>query len=166
MAAGNTYESIATQTLGSAAASVTFSSITGSYTDLVLVCDAGITAGLRNYLVQVNSDTSTNYSRTSLSGDGTSATSVRGSSLTNIILNDYGYLEGTSGSNAIAHFMNYSNTTTYKTVLCRSNNTANGTSSTVNLWRSTAAISTILVAASASTFVAGSTFTLYGIKNA
>jgi hypothetical protein len=162
----STYEPIATTTLGSAASSVTFSSITGSYTDLVLVCNAGITAGLRNYLVQVNSDTATNYSRTFLSGDGTSATSARGSSLTNIILNDYGYLEGTSGSNAIAHFMNYSNTTTYKTVLCRSNNAANGTSAGVNLWRSTAAISTILVAASGSTFVAGSTFTLYGIKAA
>jgi hypothetical protein len=32
-----TYEPIATTTLGSAAASVTFSSISGSYTDLVLV---------------------------------------------------------------------------------------------------------------------------------
>jgi hypothetical protein len=36
MAAGNTYTPLATQTLGSAAASVTFSSISGAYTDLVV----------------------------------------------------------------------------------------------------------------------------------
>jgi hypothetical protein len=34
-----TYEPIATTTLGTAAASVTFSSISGAYTDLVLVCN-------------------------------------------------------------------------------------------------------------------------------
>ena len=37
MAAGNTYVALATQTLGSATATVTFSSISGAYTDLVLV---------------------------------------------------------------------------------------------------------------------------------
>ena len=37
MAAGATYEPIATNTLGSAAASVTFSGISGSYTDLILI---------------------------------------------------------------------------------------------------------------------------------
>jgi hypothetical protein len=37
MAAGNTYTPIVTNTLSSATSSVTFSSISGSYTDLVLV---------------------------------------------------------------------------------------------------------------------------------
>ena len=37
MAAGATYEPIATQTLASAAASITFSSIAATYTDLRLV---------------------------------------------------------------------------------------------------------------------------------
>ena len=37
MAAGSTYTPIATTTLGSAQADVTFSSISGSYTDLVLI---------------------------------------------------------------------------------------------------------------------------------
>jgi hypothetical protein len=40
MAAGNTYVAIAEQTLGTAAASVTFSSISGAYTDLVIVAQA------------------------------------------------------------------------------------------------------------------------------
>ena len=161
-----TYEPIATTTLGSAASSVTFSSISGAYTDLILICDGGITSGLHNFTVQINSDTASNYSRTFLSGTGSAASSGRGSSLTSMVLNDYGYLETTSGANVIAHFMNYSNTTTYKTVLSRANNAANGTSANINLWRSTAAISTILVSSSGSTFVSGSTFTLYGIKAA
>jgi hypothetical protein len=166
MAAGNTYVALATNTLSSAAASVTFSNISGAYTDLVLICEGGITDGLRNYAVQLNSDTGSNYSRTTLSGNGTAASSASGNNIAAMVLNDYGYLEGTSGANVIAHFMNYSNTTTYKTVLSRSNNVANGTSANVNMWRSTAAITTILVFASASTFVSGSTFTLYGIAAA
>jgi hypothetical protein len=49
MPAGNTYEAIATQTLGSAAASVTFSSIPGTYTDLVLVVAGTLTTGTEKY---------------------------------------------------------------------------------------------------------------------
>jgi hypothetical protein len=33
--------------------------------------------------------------------------------------------------------MNYSNTTTYKTAICRGNNTAYGTDAIVGLWRNT-----------------------------
>ena len=77
MAAGNTYVAIAEQTLGSAAASVTFSSISGAYTDLVLVSVAGTTTGAPNTFLQLNGDTSTNYSITAIIGDGTSATSGR-----------------------------------------------------------------------------------------
>jgi hypothetical protein len=58
MAAGNTYEAIATQTLGSAAASVTFSSIPGTYTDLVLVVAMEhVTTGTENIVMQFNGDT-------------------------------------------------------------------------------------------------------------
>jgi hypothetical protein len=163
--AAATYTPIQTQTLGSAAASITFSSIPSTYTDLVLVCNGGVTSGAWNYIVQVNSS-NTGYSRTSISGSGSAASSVRSTSQTSMILNDYGYLDTTFGTNVIAHFMNYSNATTYKTVLSRSNNAANGTSATVNLWQNTAAITSMVVASSSSTFLAGSTFTLYGISSA
>jgi hypothetical protein len=58
MAAGNTYVAIAEQTLGTAAASVTFSSISGTYTDLVLVVTGTMTGGpdIRCYM-QFNGDT-------------------------------------------------------------------------------------------------------------
>jgi hypothetical protein len=66
-----TYEPIETQTLGSAAASVTFSSITGSYTDLILVSSISTThTATTSLVIQLNGDTATNYSNTRLLGDG------------------------------------------------------------------------------------------------
>jgi hypothetical protein len=81
MPAGNTYEAIATQTLGSAAASVTFSSIPGTYTDLVLVVAGTLTTGTENIVMQFNGDTGSNYSVTSLLGDGSTASSFRSSNI-------------------------------------------------------------------------------------
>ncbi len=63
--------------------------------------------------------------------------------------------------------MNYSNTTTYKTFISRSGNGTGGfANSTVNLWRSTAAITTVYLFAAGGSLDAGTTATLYGIKNA
>ena len=161
-----TYTPIATTTLGSAASSVTFSSISGAYTDLILISTAGVTSGAVNFAVRFNSDTGANYSRTVLSGTGSAASSDRNTGLTYTILNDYGYLDTTLNTNIIGQFMNYSNATTFKTVLSRTNNAANGTSACVNLWRSTAAITRLDILPTSSTFLAGSTFTLYGVKSA
>jgi hypothetical protein len=158
-----TYEPIATTTLGSAQATVTFSSITGTYTDLILIVSGTCSAG--SYLtLRFNSDTSTNYSTTELYGDGTTAGSVRNSS------NNYMYIGAirTTQSNILTSIQNYSNTTTYKSVLSRTNNAATETKAVVGLWRATpAAITTIDVGTGgANTFQTGSTFTLYGIKGA
>jgi hypothetical protein len=62
--------------------------------------------------------------------------------------------------------MNYSNATTYKTMLSRANNGAAGVDAIANLWRSTAAISSITVKITGGNMKAGSTFTLYGIAAA
>ena len=64
MAAGATYEPIATQTLASAAATITFSSIAATYTDLRLIFAKPI--GGSSLLLRFNSDTATNYSWTYL----------------------------------------------------------------------------------------------------
>ena len=62
MAAGNTYVAIATNTLSSAAASVTFSSISGAYTDLVLVTNATLASGgAANLWCRFNGDGAANY---------------------------------------------------------------------------------------------------------
>jgi hypothetical protein len=172
-----TYDKIATQTLTSSQSSITFSSISGAYTDLVLV---SFVRDTRNETygypaLRFNSDTGSNYSRTALYGDGSSAASNRASNQTSLL-----YCEAVGATQAagnyapiITHFQNYSNTTTNKTILSRIGNTAGTggfqTGALVGLWRSTSAITsiTILGDQGASTNLAsGSTFTLYGILKA
>ena len=107
-----------------------------------------------------------NYSVTRLSGNGTSATSSRLSNQTYIEIDNESFVN-TTIANRILQIQNYSNTTTYKTVLGRNNNSSNGTGAIVGLWRSTSAITSISVFLEASgTFNAGSTFTIYGILKA
>ncbi len=156
----STYEKIATTTLGSAALSVTFSSISASYTDLVLIVD-GSTASASGLALQFNGDTGNNYSDTYIYGDGSSAASGRNSNVSGTYI---GYF-GTTQSNTIAQIANYSNTTTYKSTLGRGNTAAVLTVTRVSLWRNTNAINSIKVFTEATVnFSTGSTFTLYGIK--
>ena len=163
MAAGNTYVALATNTLTGTAASVTFSSISGAYTDLVVVVNGAKDAGgAVNPYLRFNSDSGTNYSHTSLVGDGTTASSGRASTQAQMYLGDY----TTTQSTYQIHIMNYANATTYKTVLTRSAITNSATGVFVGLWRSTAAITSVDIYVGGSNFAIGSTFTLYGIAAA
>jgi len=165
----STYTPIATTTLGSAAASYTFSSIPSTYTDLVLVFNGGTTSNGASMLIRINGDTTSNYSDTALDGTGSSAISTRHSNGTYItVTNDVGVAGTLGAQTSTIHFQNYANTTTYKTVLVRANNaTSNGypgVSAVVGLWRKTPeAINSITLTTASTTFLAGSTFTLYGI---
>jgi hypothetical protein len=160
-----TYDSIATTTLGSASSQVTFSSIAGTYTDLVLISSVKpTTAGAGFINLQFNSDTSANYSRTYLNGNGTVASGGRNTGETGAFI--YGNGITSNPSLFITHLQNYSNATTFKTLLTRVNDSANIVAAFVNLWRSTSAITRIDINCASSTFAAGSTFTLYGIKAA
>jgi hypothetical protein len=73
--ATNTYVALQTQTLGSAAASVTFSSIPSTYTDLMVRYsirgNAAYTAGYAVFYL--NGDTSTSYTNRFVIGDGTNS---------------------------------------------------------------------------------------------
>lgn len=161
-----TYDVISTQTLGTAAATVTFSSIPQTYTDLVLVLLVGASTGGNAMKLELNGDTASNYSTTYLAGNGTSAISSRTTTNTTMRLFHETSSVTTIVNMAIINFLNYSNTTTYKTMLSRSNSTG-GTEAEVNLWRSTAAITSFnCYWGSGYTFPVGSTFTLYGVKAA
>ena len=164
MPAGSTYTPIATTTTSGTPTTVSFTSISGSYTDLILVSSA---SGSTNAVIQAqfNSDTSTNYSFTYLFGDGSSASSGRASSVNYVRA---GRTPSSSSSYAanILQIQNYSNSTTYKTVIERENDSAASAFASVGLWRNTAAITSILLTISGGNFTAGSTFTLYGIASA
>jgi len=173
MPAGNTYEAIAEQTLSSAAATVTFSSIPGTYTDLVLVVNAQQSADAPIY-VRVNNSSASIYSTTSLRGDGTSATSVRfsatGSGIDGegIWVQSEALPQSTSFGIITYNFMNYANTTTFKTALVRYNSAVAIVGTNVSLIQTTSAITSILLrhGGGGANFAIGSTFSLYGIKAA
>ena len=156
----STYTPIATTTLGSAQASYTFSSISGTYTDLVLIIVTKNTGGLDSFGLQFNGDTASNYSNTLMTGNGSTATSSRQNNQTEL---NIGLISTNDGVNVI-QIMNYSNATTYKTALGRANVAAEMTRAVVAMWRSTAAITSILCKAGSGNMSAGTTLTLYGIK--
>lgn len=153
-----TYEPIATTTLGSSAASYTFSSIPSTYTDIILIANAKGTSA-ESIKMQFNGDTGSNYSFTyvvnTASGRATNTAFALG-----------GYVNTTENIVSIVNIQNYANTTTYKTTVDRRGGASNFVGMDVSLWRSTAAITSILLAPEAGSFAAGSTFTLYGIKAA
>ena len=155
-----TYSLINSTTLGSDQSSVTFSSIPATFTDLVLVVAGVTTSGTEAAAVRFNGDTGSNYSRTVLYGTGSSALSLRNSNITDSGL---GVLDSASQGNNIYHFMDYSNSTTYKTFLARGNVASEQTRASVGLWRSTSAITSITVLVGTS-FASGCTFKLYGIE--
>ena len=157
-----TYEKIATTTLGSAQASVTFSSISGAYTDLVLIINGTMSTSENSLGMRFNGDTGTNYSTTALYGTGSSAASLAFTAGVEMYV---GRSSSANNSTSIIQIQNYSNTTTYKTVLSRGDSPAI-VMAQVNLWRNTAAVTTILVKGfnDFANFSSGSTFTLYGIK--
>ena len=160
-----TYTPIATNTLSSNTATVTFSSIPATYTDLVLVANTkNTTTGVNSLQMAFNSDTASNYSFTILYGNGTSATSARYSSQT---VGVAGWDSTTNFTPTIINIQNYANTTTFKTAISRSSDAGGRVTAFVNLWRKTPeAITTVSLTSQSSQFVTGSTFTLYGIKNA
>ncbi len=166
-----TYEPIATTTLSTNTATVTFSSISGSYTDLILIIFGRSTRNTNDdtLLFRLNNDSGSNYSRTRILADGTTPSSARDAGQNGInfdIVAGATLASGTYSPN-IYHIMNYSNTTTNTTVLNRSNNANAYVVAAAGLYRSTAAITRIdLSLVTGPNFVSGSTFTLYGIKAA
>lgn len=157
-----TYEAIATQTLGSSAATVTFSSIPSNYTDLILIA-TGKPTGAASMYMRFNSDTGNNYSYTMIYGN--SAGSVAGYRLANIGVITYAVWRTTNPQYAIVQIQNYSNTTTNKTCLMRSYDDDWTVRANSGLWRSTSAINRIDLI-SDSSYDTGCIFTLYGIKAA
>ena len=161
----STYTPIATTTLGSAAATIDFSSVPATYTDLRLVLvDRGASGS--TILVRFNSDSGSNYSRTRLQGDGASASSSQSTNQTSVICGNQPSATGVWGMHTVDVF-SYAGSTN-KTCLVTASEDANGSGTVqrqVALWRSTAAINTLTISAS-NNFDAGTTATLYGILKA
>jgi hypothetical protein len=157
-----TYDKIATTTLGSAAADVTFSSFSG-YTDLVLVINGKMTSTGNSLYLRFNNDTTNSYH-----------TQALGNNLTVRSSNQFGcglgaYLLGYNANQFMieAHILDYANTTKYKPVISRYGQAGNQVETITNSYGSATAVTSMKILINAAdTFQSGSTFTLYGILRA
>lgn len=170
MAASSTYTPIATTTSPGGTSTISFTSISSAYTDLILVgANIGYVAAGNTPFLRINGDTGTNYSGTVLEGNGSAAQSGRRTSSSQGIPLGGTYVGSstTVATNFILHLMNYANTTTYKTGLSRYFQPAGEVEATVGLWRNTSAINQIEYRTDGGgTISAGAVFTLYGIAAA
>ena len=161
-----TYDSIATTTLSSATSSITFSSISSAYTDLRIVL-VGTVTSIVDLIMQYNSDTATNYSYTRLQGTGTAVSTDTTSNNSNIRIS-FGNPSTSVPFMITNDIFSYAGST-FKSALTTYSGDTNGAGSvgrTISTWRSTSAITSVVMTASGSTWTVGTTATLYGIKKA
>lgn len=153
--------------LNASAASVTFSNIpqTG-YTDLKVVVSARTdNAGTSDTVLLNLNGLTTNQSSRRLQGDGSVASSSS-YSLTQFVVNGNTATASTFGSAEI-YIPNYNSTTTYKSISIESiregNETTTNTQMWAGLWSSNSAVTSIQIAGQSTSFLANSTFSLYGL---
>jgi len=174
--ANETYTLIQKTTLNASAASITFSSIPQTFTDLVVMLTprASIAADRAELYLTVNSDTAANYSSRRLQGyDSNSVLSATSSSVAPTSNGSFGRIDGATAtastfSNVSLYIPNYtsSNQKSMSIDWVAENNSS--TSWTVGmsaiLYSGTAAITSLSFSAeSASNFVQYSSFSLYGV---
>lgn len=173
---GTSYESIATQVVGSGgSSSISFTSIPSTYKHLQIRYIARDTSGDNDgnsAVTRFNSDSGTNYVRHYMLGAGSTVFVGAVQNLTGI---DGGLVQGGGGlasafSAGVIDVLDYQNTNKYKTVRSLSGNSTN-VSTAVNyvefesgLWQSTAAISSITISSNSGNLAQYSSFALYGIK--
>ena len=153
-----TYTPIATQTLVSNTATITFNSLSNSYRDLILVMSYEMTAST-SPIIRVNSDSASNYSTINILGSGSpiSQTQQRTSFLCHSDNSSIDY-----PITHMSHFMDYSTTNKHKPVITRVARDQNWVELIAQNWASTSAINSITIQ-TAEQFKAGSTFTIYGV---
>ena len=167
----NTYTLISSNVLSSSAASVTFSSIPSTYTDLVLRYSGRMDAGANKILkIQIaGADTSLSYTR--LVGDPSSSpSSGSGTGSSWAGYTDGSTMTASTFSSGEIYLSNYASTSAYKAFstvgIAERNATDARMMAVAGLYSSNSAISSItLLDISTANWVSGSSFYLYGIKN-
>lgn len=181
----SSYESIATVTAAGGESTLSFSSIGSTYKHLQIrgihrVSGAHLVGDVFMRVGAGSIDSGSNYSNHALQGDGTSAAAAGGGSRSSVMgFNFYNSVgaSATSGifATCVIDLLDYENTNKYKTMRffegreMNSNDTDGRVYFESGLWQSTSAISDIqfscLDAVGApATFIAGSSFALYGVR--
>lgn len=169
----NSYESIATVTVGAGgSSSITFSSIPSTYQHLQI---RGIARDSRsnaatNLYIQYNSDTGANYTAHNLYGNGSTAVaSFEGTSQTSALAARVA--GNNSASNAFGGFvidvLDYANANKYKTSRSLAGHEDNSSGAIwliSGLWLNTSAVTSITITPVTSPILQYSSFALYGVK--
>jgi hypothetical protein len=167
-----TYTLISSNVLTTTTASVTFSAIPSTYTDLVVRWSTRDATTSSQFYNRFNGATEFTYSNTRLTGTGSAATSDRSTSDAYIKVEN-----GTDPSSATAltfsngemYIPNYNSTTSKQFssfAVYENNATAAGIEITATLYTSANGITSMLFESQGSGYVSGSSFYLYGISNA
>ena len=167
-AAANSYESIATATVGAGGqTTISFTSIPSTYKHLQLRW-IGRNTSTTNSIIKINFDTADTSYWHLLYGDGSAAASTATSAaspvignqpLSNVAANIFGA--------GVLDILDYQNTNKYKTLRSLAGYDTSGGGYMLmysGLWKSTSAITTITIASGANDFAQYSSFALYGIK--
>lgn len=163
--------------LGSTAASVTFSSIPSTYRHLQVFASVrtDYVGASDRYDMRINGDTGTNYDGERFRSNNTTLDGLA------VVAGTWAYIGTCPGAGATAAkatgskivIPDYAGTTMHKVVLSESGWVTGTTTSTIgleywsNVWRSTSAITSLsFFSENSANFVAGSVFTLYGMRGA
>lgn len=163
-----TYTPLANLTLSANAASVTFSSISQAYRDLVLVCNYASATTTTSLSAVLNSNTGSVYSYVTANANGSTASSYSGSSTSMQLGWDASADSTTNATNTVVQFLDYSVTDKHKPILFRSNRggaSSGGTDIGAFRFATTTAITSIQLLFGSPNLKAGSTFALYGIAS-
>jgi len=171
----NTFELIASSTVGSGgAASIDFTSIPSTFTDLVLKVSARDTSSDSSPSIRMTFNGSTSgYSNRRLVGF--SGTSIGSGQDTSIAYGSAGFSNtsihtASTFSNSEVYIPNYtsSNNKSFSmdTVIENNSSTINALALYAQIWANTSVISSISLVPESGTFVQHSTAYLYGVKNA
>ncbi len=166
----NSYESIATTTVGAGGSSdITFSSISSAYKHLQVRGIIRASTGTNNWglRIRLNSDTGSSYTHHNLRGDGANPSAEGYANQT------YMYLDRATPSDAnifggvVIDFLDYTNTNKYTTMRGLAGQDRNGAgqiSFNSGLWMNTAAVTTLTFTLESGNFTQYSQLALYGIK--
>jgi hypothetical protein len=159
------YVALATTTLASNTAQVTFSSISQSYRDLVVVIAGSLQSATPS--LRFNGVTTSSYEFTAMEGNGSTMVSFLTSS-TSLIFCSNIFGTGSQKTISIANIMDYSATGQFKTVLGRASNgnTSGRSVAFGGRFTSTSAITSVAVLThNANPYETGTTISLYGISS-
>jgi hypothetical protein len=155
-----TYTPLANITLTGAAASVTFSSISQAYRDLVLVTSIKITSGTAYARMRFNNDAGNNYF-----GQAAWASSATELSDSFLYFRVQGYSPNTAFMTSVTNILDFTASDKHKPLLMRTNTISDsGVEMQAIRWANTSAITSLAISSSSGNIDAGSTFALYGVS--